>query len=111
MRKSRLVASAALPFVLVALTACGSPAETPKPEQPPAVSTPPALTREAVEAAVFEAAPPLAANGATTPVAPDPAIARAAFALPHPAEGGASIGSAHLVGGSNAVIALTKDPV
>lgn len=37
----------------------------------------------------------------------DPAIARAAFALPHPAEGGASIGSAHLVGGSNAVIALT----
>ena len=37
----------------------------------------------------------------------DPAIARAAFALPHPAEGGASIGSAHLVGGANAVIALT----
>lgn len=38
----------------------------------------------------------------------DPAIARAAFALPHPAEGGASIGSAHLVGGANAIIALTK---
>lgn len=37
----------------------------------------------------------------------DPAIARAAFALPHPAEGGASIGSAHLVGGANAIIALT----
>ena len=37
----------------------------------------------------------------------DPAIAKAAFALPHPAEGGASIGSAHLVGGANAVIAVT----
>lgn len=37
----------------------------------------------------------------------DPSIAQAAFALPHPAEGGVSIGSAHLVGGANAVIALT----
>lgn len=37
----------------------------------------------------------------------DPAIAKAAFALPHPAEDGASIGSAHLIGGANAVIAVT----
>ena len=65
MLKSRLAASAALPFALVALTACGSPAETPKPEQPSAVSTPPALTREAIEAAAFEAAPPPAANGSS----------------------------------------------
>ena len=81
MLKSRLVASAALPFALVALTACGSPAETPKPEQPPAVSTPPALTREAVETAVFEAAPPPPTNGQTTPAAPDPAVARAQILL------------------------------
>ena len=76
MSKSRLVASVALPFALVALTACGSPAETPKPEQPAAVSTPPALTREAIEAAVFETTPPPAANAATTPAAPDPAVRR-----------------------------------
>ena len=81
MLKSRLVASAALPFVLVALTACGSPAETPKPEQPTAVSTAPALTREAIEAAVFKAAPSPQANGQTTPVAPDPAVARAQILL------------------------------
>ncbi len=37
----------------------------------------------------------------------DPAIAMAAFALPHPKDGAASIGSAQLVGGANAVIALT----
>ncbi len=37
----------------------------------------------------------------------DPAIASAAFGLPHPTDGVASIGSAHLVGGANAVIALT----
>ncbi len=37
----------------------------------------------------------------------DPAIAKAAFALPHPTEGAASIGSAHLIGGASAVIALT----
>ncbi len=42
-------------------------------------------------------------NGATV----DPAISMAAFALPHPKDGGASIGSAQLVGGVNAVIALT----
>jgi peptidyl-prolyl cis-trans isomerase D len=42
-------------------------------------------------------------NGATV----DPAIAKAAFALPHPNSGGASIGSAPLLGGVNAVIALT----
>lgn len=79
MSKSRLVASAALPFALVFLTACGSPAETPKPEQPPAASPAPALTREAIEAALFEAAP--SANGQTAPVAPDPAIARAQILL------------------------------
>ncbi|HET9048027.1 MAG TPA: SurA N-terminal domain-containing protein [Chiayiivirga sp.] len=43
-------------------------------------------------------------NGATV----DPAVAKAAFSLPHPAEGAASIGSAQLVGGVNAVIALTQ---
>jgi len=81
MSKSRLVASAALPFALVFLTACGSPAETPKPEQPSAVSTAPVLTKEAIEAAVFDAAPASAPNGATTPAAPDPAIARAQILL------------------------------
>ncbi|PQZ77621.1 MULTISPECIES: L,D-transpeptidase [unclassified Brevundimonas] len=80
MLKSRLAASAALPFALVALTACGSPAETPKPEQPSAVTTAPALTREAIEAAVFEATPS-AANSPTTPATPDPAIARAQILL------------------------------
>ncbi|HPA02159.1 MAG TPA: SurA N-terminal domain-containing protein [Chiayiivirga sp.] len=38
----------------------------------------------------------------------DPAIARAAFGLAHPAEGSSSIGSASLVGGSSAVIAVTQ---
>ncbi|MCX7556836.1 SurA N-terminal domain-containing protein [Xanthomonadaceae bacterium JHOS43] len=38
----------------------------------------------------------------------DPAIAKASFGLPHPGEGGASIGSAHLIGGASAVIALTQ---
>lgn len=37
----------------------------------------------------------------------DPAIAAAAFGLPHPSDGQASIGSAQLVGGANAVIAVT----
>lgn len=37
----------------------------------------------------------------------DPAIARAAFALAHPAEGASTIGSASLMGGGSAVIALT----
>lgn len=80
MSKSRLVASAALPFALVFLTACGSPAETPKPEQPSAASPAPALTREAIEAAVFQAAAPVA-NGQAAPAAPDPAIARAQILL------------------------------
>ncbi|MBD3820577.1 MAG: hypothetical protein IE912_17150, partial [Brevundimonas diminuta] len=56
MSKSRLVASAALPFALVFLTACGSPAETPQPEQPSASAQAPALTRDAIETAVFAAA-------------------------------------------------------
>lgn len=81
MSKSRLFASAALPFALVFLTACGSPAETPKPEQPPAAAPTPTLTRDAIEAAVFEAAPPPAANGQATTVSPDPAIARAQILL------------------------------
>ncbi len=38
----------------------------------------------------------------------DPSIAQAAFSLPHPPEGGSQVGSAQLVGGSSAVIALTK---
>lgn len=38
----------------------------------------------------------------------DPSIAQAAFSLPHPVEGGSSVGSAPLVGGASAVIALTK---
>ena len=54
MSKSRLAVSA-LPFVAAVLTACGSPAETPRPEQPPAAQGAAApLTRQAVEAAVFE---------------------------------------------------------
>ena len=81
MSKSRLVASVALPFALVALTACASPAEPPEQEQPPAASAPPALTREAIEAAVFKAAPSPQAIGQTTPVAPDPAVARAQILL------------------------------
>ncbi|WP_392353237.1 hypothetical protein V8F63_11320 [Brevundimonas sp. LF-1] len=39
MSKSRLAASA-LPFIAAALAACGSPAETPKPQQPPASAQP-----------------------------------------------------------------------
>ncbi|WP_433950646.1 L,D-transpeptidase family protein [Brevundimonas bullata] len=81
MSKSRLVASAALPFALVFLTACGSPAETPQPEQPSASAQAPALTRDAIETAVFAAAPPPVANARTTPPAPDPAIARAQILL------------------------------
>ncbi|MEG1029386.1 MAG: hypothetical protein RSE34_04840, partial [Brevundimonas sp.] len=80
MLKSRLAASVALPLALVALAACGSPAETSKPEQPPIASSAPALTRDAIETAVFEAAPS-AANSPTTPAAPDPAIARAQILL------------------------------
>jgi peptidyl-prolyl cis-trans isomerase D len=38
----------------------------------------------------------------------DPAIAQAAFSLPHPAEGSSRIGSAPLIGGGSAVIALTQ---
>ena len=81
MPKSRLAASVALPLALVFLTACGSPDETPKPEQPSATAQVPALTRDAIETAVFQAAPPPVANGQTTPAAPDPAIARAQILL------------------------------
>lgn len=82
MPKSRLAASAALPFALIVLTACGSPSETPKPEQPPASPAPlPALTRDAIETAVLETASPSTANGQTPPTAPDPAIARAQILL------------------------------
>ena len=81
MSKSRLVASAALPFALVFLTACGSPAETPKPKQPSASAQAPALTRDTIETAVFAAAPPPVANGQAAPSAPDPAIARAQILL------------------------------
>ncbi|MBB5209042.1 SurA N-terminal domain-containing protein [Chiayiivirga flava] len=42
-----------------------------------------------------------------TGAAVDPAIARAAFALPHPAADGASIGSATLASGDHAIIVLT----
>lgn len=38
----------------------------------------------------------------------DPAIARSVFALPHPADNAVSIGSAQLIGGANAVIALSE---
>jgi len=81
MPRSRLAASVALPLALVFLTACGSPDETPKPEQPSASAQAPALTRDAIETAVFAAPPPPAANGQTTPPAPDPAIARAQILL------------------------------
>ncbi|MNU91869.1 putative L,D-transpeptidase YkuD [compost metagenome] len=81
MPKSRLAASAALPLALVFLTACGSPDETPKPEQPSASAQAPALTRDAIETANFQAAPPPVANGQTAPAAPDPAIARAQILL------------------------------
>ncbi|SJM51068.1 PROTEIN ERFK/SRFK [Brevundimonas diminuta 3F5N] len=78
MSKSRLAVSA-LPFVLAALTACGSPAETPKPEQPTAaeaVASP--LTREAVETAVFET---VVAPVEGQPARPDAATARAQILL------------------------------
>lgn len=81
MPKSRLAASVALPLALVFLTACGSPDETPKPEQPSASAQAPALTRDAIETANFQAAPPPVANGQTAPAAPDPAIARAQILL------------------------------
>src|SRR5690606_34873891 len=78
MSKSRLAVSA-LPFVLALLAACGSPAETPRPEQPP-VAEPPAspLTREAVETAVFET---VAAPVEGQPAQPDAATARAQILL------------------------------
>ncbi|AYG93756.1 murein L,D-transpeptidase [Brevundimonas naejangsanensis] len=80
MSKSRL-AVAALPFALAALTACGSPAETPRPEpQPPVVESPaPALTREAVETAVFESVAAAPVEG--QPAQPDAATARAQILL------------------------------
>lgn len=81
MPKSRLAASVALPLALVFLTACGSPDETLKPEQPSASAQAPALTRDAIETANFQAAPPPVANGQTAPAAPDPAIARAQILL------------------------------
>ncbi len=80
MSKSRLAASA-LPFIAAALAACGSPAETPKPQQPPAPAQPSApapLTRDAVESAVFEAAP---APVEGQPARPDAATARAQILL------------------------------
>lgn len=80
MSKLRLAASA-LPFIAAALAACGSPAETPKPQQPPASAQPPApaaLTRDAVESAVLEAAP---APVEGQPARPDAATARAQILL------------------------------
>lgn len=80
MSKLRLAASA-LPFIAAALAACGSPAETPKPQQPPAPAQPSApapLTRDAVESAVFEAAP---APVEGQPARPDAATARAQILL------------------------------
>lgn len=78
MSKSRLAVSA-LPFVLAALTACGSPAETPKPEQPTAAEAAASpLTREAVEAAVFET---VATPVEGQPARPDAATARAQILL------------------------------
>ena len=78
MSKPRLAVST-LPVVLAALTACGSPTETPRPEQPPvAETTASPLTREAVEAAVFESAP---APVEGQPARPDAATARAQILL------------------------------
>lgn len=78
MSKSRLAVSA-LPFVLAALTACGSPAETPKPEQPTAAEAAASpLTREAVETAVFET---IVAPVEGQPARPDAATARAQILL------------------------------
>jgi lipoprotein-anchoring transpeptidase ErfK/SrfK len=81
MPRSRLATSAALPFALVFLTACESPDETPKLEQPSASAQAPALTRDAIETAIFQAPPPPAANAQTTPTTLDPAIARAQILL------------------------------
>lgn len=80
MSKSRLAVSA-LPFALAFLAACGSPAETPRPEQPPATAPAapaPVLTREAVETAVFET---VAAPVEGQPARPDAATARAQILL------------------------------
>lgn len=78
MSKPRL-AVAALPFLAAALAACGSPAETPRAEPPPAAQGAAApLTREAVEAAVFEAVPAPIEGQA---VRPDAATARAQILL------------------------------
>ena len=79
MSKSRLAASA-LPFIAAALAACGSPAETPKSKPPAAAqpAAPAALTREAVESAVFETAP---APVEGQPARPDAATARAQILL------------------------------
>lgn len=78
MSKSRLAVSV-LPFTLAVLAACGSPAETPKPEQPPVAETAAsALNREAVEAAVFET---VAAPVEGQPARPDAATARAQILL------------------------------
>jgi len=79
MSKSRLAVSA-LPFALAFLAACGSPAETPRPEpQPPVVESPaPAMTREAVESATFETA---AAPAEGRLARPDAATARAQILL------------------------------
>ncbi len=78
MSKSRL-AVPVLPFTLAMLAACGSPAETPRPEQPPVAETAASpLTREAVEAAVFES---VAAPVEGQPARPDAATARAQILL------------------------------
>jgi len=78
MSKSRLAVSV-LPFTLAVLAACGSPAETPRPEQPPVAETAAsALNREAVEAAVFET---VAAPVEGQPARPDAATARAQILL------------------------------
>jgi peptidoglycan hydrolase-like protein with peptidoglycan-binding domain len=78
MSKSRLAVSV-LPFTLAVLAACGSPAETPRPEQAPVAETAAsALNREAVEAAVFET---VAAPVEGQPARPDAATARAQILL------------------------------
>lgn len=78
MSKSRLAVSV-LPFTLAVLAACGSPAETLRPEQAPVAETAAsALNREAVEAAVFET---VAAPVEGQPARPDAATARAQILL------------------------------
>jgi len=78
MSKSRLAVSV-LPFTLAVLAACGSPAETPRPEQAPVAETAAsALNREAVEAAVFET---VVAPVEGQPARPDAATARAQILL------------------------------